>query len=236
MQEDFYVDDHGASEFGAWLQTSYSVSGSSLTQNYLTSYTGGHITFCSTQYGLRTISLPLTIWGSNPEDAAQKRTALTAAFLGGTSELTLPDGGTYTVILIDSGKPIIQDDDGCVLDCTYTLTGYRHGALETLTLSASDTSFWADGTAPAMECRITETVTAAGSYTVHYPNGGGCTISDLQSGDTVCVDGLNKQVLCNDGNYFHKVTAISGWPTVRPGENSLAHDGQSYVEYYPVFV
>ena len=51
--EDFYINDHGASEFGALLLSSWYVSGSTLTQNYLTSYTGSRITFCSTQYGLR---------------------------------------------------------------------------------------------------------------------------------------------------------------------------------------
>ena len=49
MNDDFYVNDHGASEFGALLLSSWNVSGSALTQNYLTSYTGGRITFCSTQ-------------------------------------------------------------------------------------------------------------------------------------------------------------------------------------------
>lgn len=234
--DDFYVNDHGASEFGAWLQTSYQVGGSALTQNYLTSYTGSRITFCSTQYGLRSISLPMTIWGDNPEDAAAKRSALTAAMLGGTFELTLPDGGTYTALLLSSGNAAVQDDAGCILDCTYSLVGYRHGALETLTLPAGVKNFFADGTAPLMECRITETIAAAGSYTVHYPNGGGCTVSDLQAGDTVCVDGILKQVLCNNSNYFHRVTAISGWPTVNAGENQLTHSATSYIEYYPIFV
>lgn len=102
--EDFYINDHGASEFGALLLSSWYVSGSTLTQNYLTSYTGSRITFCSTQYGLRSISLPVDIYGASPADAAAKRSALTAAFLGGTVELALPDGGTYTALLLDSGK------------------------------------------------------------------------------------------------------------------------------------
>ena len=32
--EDFYINDHGASEFGALLLSSWYVSGSTLTQNY----------------------------------------------------------------------------------------------------------------------------------------------------------------------------------------------------------
>ena len=234
--EDFYINDHGASEFGAMLLSSWYVSGSTLTQNYLTSYTGSRITFCSTQYGLRSISLPVDIYGASPADAAAKRSALTAAFLGGTVELALPDGGTYTALLLDSGKAQEQDTDGCILSCTYTLAGYRHGALETLVLPADVQTFFAAGTAQQMECRITETVTEAGSHTVHYPNGGSCVLKDLQAGDTVCVDGITRQVLCNGQNLFQAVTGISGWPTVRAGENSLAHTGQSYVEYYPIFV
>ena len=145
--EDFYINDHGASEFGALLLSSWYVSGSTLTQNYLTSYTGSRITFCSTQYGLRSISLPVDIYGASPADAAAKRSALTAAFLGGTVELALPDGGTYTVLLLDSGKAQEQDTDGCILSCTYTLAGYRHGALETLVLPADVQTFFAAGTA-----------------------------------------------------------------------------------------
>lgn len=61
-------------------------------------------------------------------------------------------------------------------------------------------------------------------------------LKDLQAGDTVCVDGITRQVLCNGQNLFQAVTGISGWPTVRAGENSLAHTGQSYVEYSPIFV
>ena len=120
--EDFYINDHGASEFGALLLSSWYVSGSTLTQNYLTS----------------SISLPEDIYGASPADAAAKRSALTAAFLGGTVELALPDGGTYTALLLDSGKAQEQDTDGCILSCTYTLAGYRHGALETLVHRPAD--------------------------------------------------------------------------------------------------
>lgn len=147
--EDFYINDHGASEFGAMLLSSWYVSGSTLTQNYLTSYTGSRITFCSTQYGLRSISLPVDIYGASPADAAAKRSALTAAFLGGTVELALPDGGTYTALLLDSGKAQEQDTDGCILSCTYTLAGYRHGALETLVLPADVQTFFCGGHRPA---------------------------------------------------------------------------------------
>ena len=62
----------------------------------------------------------MDIYGASPADAAAKRSALTAAFLGGTVELALPDGGTYTALLLDSGKAQEQDTDGCILSCTYT--------------------------------------------------------------------------------------------------------------------
>lgn len=267
MDEAFYIGSHAASEFGAELLASYTVSGSSITQNYVVSHTGSRIIPCSTQYGLRTISLPVDIYGNSPEDAAAKRSALTAVLLDGPVELYLPDGGIYTALLEDSGKAIVWDDMGCLLNCTYTLAGYRHGPLQTVLAeyrSGDQILFFADGNAAQMECRLVVTAelwtadlpdkpaaqsTEAAddktfSIKIAYPNGGSCTVDGLQDGDTVIVDGLEKQVLINGTNAFRQVTAISGWPVVKPGENTIPVgagairniDFRCTVEYYPIFV
>lgn len=248
QEESFYIGSHAASEFGALLQSSYSVSGSAITQNYVVSCTGSRITPCSTLYGLRTISLPIDIYGDTPEDAAAKRSALTAALLDNPVELYLPDGGIYTALLEDSGRASPWDVMGCLLSCTYTLAGYKHGPLETVIADAlNDTIlFFAAGNAPHMECRLVAVASSTAVKTVavkiSYPDGGSCTVTGLQTGDTVIVDGLEKQVLVNGQNAFQNVTAISGWPTVSPGENriSVPSDGNtrhSYtIEYYPIFV
>lgn len=250
MDEAFYIGSHPASAFGAQLLASYTVGGSALTQNYVVSRTGSHITPCSTQYGLRSITLPVDIYGDTPEDAAAKHSALTAALLDGPVELYLPDGGIYTALLMDPGKRTVWDDTGCCLSCTYTLSGYRHGPLETVLTEADNSAgilFFAAGNAPQMECRLVATVqqTAQGTdttATVAYPGGGSCTVSAVSSGDIILVDGIEKQVLVNGQNAFRNVTAISGWPVVAPGENRIVPASDSNVaarytvEYYPIFV
>lgn len=257
-EEAFYIGSHAASEFGALLLASYSVSGSAITQNYVVSRTGSCITPCSTLYGLRTISLPIDIYGDTPEDAAAKRSALTAALLAGPVELYLPDGGIYTALLEDSGRAVPWDDDGCLLSCTYTLAGYQHGPLDTVIARICHGSllFFAAGNARQMECRLVITAKSlidvpplptmpdpAFNAIIPYPDGGHCTVSGLQTGDTIIVDGLAKQVLVNGQNAFQNVTAISGWPTVCPGENAIQiyplaniNFNKYTVEYYPVFV
>ena len=266
MDEAFYIGNHPASEFGAELLASYSVSGSAITRTRVVSRTGSHITPCAVQYGLRTISLPVDIYGDTTEDAAAKRSALTAVLLDGPVELYLPDGCIYTAQLDSSGQAVPWDDDGCLLSCTYTLSGYRHGPLETVPLHYGSTwrmPFFAAGTAPEMECRLVCTIadytpdvpdlpdtqaddsTEVQTATVHYPDGGACTVQGVQLGDTITVDGIEKQVLINGQPAFQNVTAISGWPTVRPGAGSVEsrmneelyfYASPCALEYYPIFV
>lgn len=272
MDESFYIGTHPASAFGAELLASYTVSGSAITQTYGVSRTGSHIIPCATLYGLRTITLPVDIYGDTPEDAAAKRSALTAAMLDGPVELYLPDGGIYTALLQSSGSASVWDDAGCLLTCTYTLAGYCHGPLENVQVVHDVFGFrlFAAGNAPQMECRLTVTArlwkdepdapdapdtqstirtTAVAeepfSVKIWYPGGGSCTVSGLHTGDTIIVDGIEKQILVNGANAFQNVTAISGWPTVTPGENVIPDDGegpfwntnsQYTVEYYPIFV
>ncbi len=260
MDEAFYIGSHPASAFGAQLLASYTVGGSTLTRSYAVSRTGSHITPCATQYGLRSITLPVDIYGDTPEDAAAKHSALTAALLESPVELYLPDGGIYTALLEDPGKRTVWDDAGCCLSCTYTLSGYKHGPLETVITRAGQDDqllFFAAGNAPQMECRILTEASGPGvpdvpgqpseepsafDAVVRYPDGGSCTIHGVKSGDVLLVDGIEKQVLVNGQNAFRSVTAISGWPVVTPGENLIAFhaldmtDTEYTIEYYPIFV
>lgn len=254
MENCFWVDDHGSSEFGAWLVGDYSIGAPTISQDYVVASTGSRITPGGTRYGLRSITLPVDIYGSSPEDAADKRSHLTAALAKRTVELALPDGGLYTCLLTDGGKMEENDRDGKIISCTYALVGYKHGALETLVVSgaASSVSFWAAGTAEQMECRITATV---GSYVndkvyVPYPNKSattGCRFpkTAVKSGDTIVIDGIEKGVYVNGSNGFYLLDTIAGgWPKVKPGENTLtiaqpssgAAFSQIAIEYYPIYI
>lgn len=253
MEDTFWVDNHGSSEFGAVLLAEYSVSAPSITPDYVVSATGSRITFGGTRYGLRSISLPVDIYGNSPENAEDKRSKLTAALANGTVELALPDGGLYTCLLTDGGKKSEVDRDGKILETTFTLVGYKHGPLETLLVSgsAASVSFFAAGTAQEMECRITATV---GDYvndrvTVPYPNSSvkRCLFpkTAVKSGDTIVIDGIEKNVYVNSVFRFSLIERIvGGWPKVKAGENTLTipqpSSGTAFsqiaIEYYPIYV
>lgn len=253
MENTFWVDDHGSSEFGAVLLAKYSVSAPSITPDYVVSATGSRITFGGTRYGLRSISLPVDIYGNSPENAEDKRSKLTAALANGTVELALPDGGLYTCLLTDGGKKSDVDRDGKILETTFTLVGYKHGPLETLLVSgsAASVSFFAAGTAQEMECRITATV---GDYvndrvTVPYPNSSvkRCLFpkTAVKSGDTIVIDGIEKNIYVNSVFRFSLIERIvGGWPKVKAGENTLTipqpSSGTAFsqiaIEYYPIYM
>ena len=253
MENTFWVDDHGSSEFGAVLLAEYSVSAPSITPDYVVSATGSRITFGGTRYGLRSISLPVDIYGNSPEDAESRRSKLTAALANKTVELALPDGGLYTCLLTDGGKKSEVDRDGKILETTFTLVGYKHGPLETLLVSgsAASVSFFAAGTAEEMECRITATV---GDYvnnrvTVPYPNSSTkrCFFpkTAVKSGDTIVIDGIEKNIYVNSSLGFYLIERIvGGWPKVKAGENTLTipqpSSGTAFsqiaIEYYPIYM
>lgn len=254
MDNTFWVDDHGSSEFGAVLLAEYSVSAPSISQDYVVSATGSRITLGGTRYGLRSISLPVDIYGNSPEDAEDKRSKLTAALSKGTVELALPDGGFYTCLLTDGGKKSeVDPQKGEILETTFTLVGYKHGPLETLLVSgsAASVSFFAAGTAQEMECRITATV---GDYvnnkvTVPYPNSSvkRCLFpkTAVKSGDTIVIDGIEKNIYVNSSAGFSLIERIvGGWPKVKAGENTLTipqpSSGTAFsqiaIEYYPIYM
>lgn len=251
MENTFWVDDHGGSEFGAMLLADYSVGAPSISQDYVVAYTGSRITAGGTRYGLRTITLPVVIEGRSPEDAEDKRSHLTAALLKRTVELCLPDGGLYTCLLTDGGKKAEIDRDGKFIEMSYTLVGYKHGPLETLVFTNPDgtISFFAAGTAETMECRITATVAKSYSGTVYvfYPNStqSNCIFNSgaLKGGDTVIVDGIEKRLTVNGSAGMKLLNKISGgWPRVVRGENKLYTSqttmpfSQIAIEYYPIYI
>lgn len=252
MENTFWVDDHGSSEFGAMLLADYSVSAPEISQDYVAAYTGSRITACGTRYGLRTISLPVVIEGQSPEDAEDKRSHLTAALLHRTVELCLPDCGLYTCLLTDGGKKAEIDRDGKFIETSYTLVGYKHGPLETLVFTNPDgvISFFVSGTAEEMECRITATVAKSYAGTnvyIFYPNSmqANCTFTAgaLKGGDTAVVDGIEKKIEVNGASSIKLLDKLSGgWPKVMRGENKLYSQqetmpfSQIAIEYYPIYV
>ena len=74
---EFYIDGKPGSDFGALLLASYSVGSVSLTRGRVVPSVGQRFTPGATRYGLRSITLPVNIWGESPEDVNRRKSALT---------------------------------------------------------------------------------------------------------------------------------------------------------------
>lgn len=230
MQNDFYVGSVGSGAFGARLLADYTVGGTPLTRSRQKLPGVQGWLPLATEYGLRSIKLPVHICGPTPRAAAEQKSRLDAALSAEPTELWLPNGFWYTVSLESTGEAQELSDDGCRLSCTYTLLGYAHDPLQTVTLT-TDGTLYARGTAPEMACRLTCTAGAsAASYTM-----AGVTWSNVAAGDLLVLDGLERRVLRNGAPDLDSTDLIC-WPKLTPGQNVLTAPDALTVEYYPIWL
>lgn len=229
--DDFFVDGRGASEFGARLLASYSVGGAAIERQRVRPSAGMRFVPAGSRIGLKQLSLPVHVFGQNPRDAQQKKSALDAALLADPVELALPDGFLYTASCDEIGEVTEYTPDGCILAGSYKLSGFRHDLLETVHLPAGGGTMWAKGTAPDMECRLTCTAGAAAeSYLM-----AGILWVDVKAGDVLVLDGIRRAVTRNGENALNQ-TDLTQWPLLAPGQNILTAPDALTVEYYPVWL
>ena len=229
--DDFFVDGRGSSEFGARLLASYSVGGAAIERQRVRPSAGIRFVPAGSRIGLKQLSLPVHVFGQNPRDAQQKKSALDAALLADPVELALPDGFLYTASCDEIGEVTEYTPDGCILAGSYKLSGFRHDLLETVHLPAGGGTMWAKGTAPDMECRLTCTAGAAAeSYLM-----AGILWVDVKAGDVLVLDGIRRAVIRNGENALNQ-TDLTQWPLLAPGQNILTAPDALTVEYYPVWL
>lgn len=229
--DDFYVDGRGAAEFGARLLADYTVGGAQLTRGRLQPAAGMRFVPLATRCGLRRISLTVDIYGPTPRRAQEQKSALDAAFLADPVELALPDGFAYTASLDSIGEVKELTLDGCVLEGSYKLSGFRHGPPETVTLPAGGGSFYASGTAPDMECVLSCTVGAdAGTYLM-----AGVLWVNVSAGDLLVLDGIRRTVLRNGANALARCD-LTRWPLLAPGKNVLTAPDPLTITYHPIYL
>lgn len=229
--DDFFVDGRGSSEFGARLLASYSVGGAAIERQRVRPSAGMRFVPAGSRIGLKQLSLPVHVFGQNPRDAQQKKSALDAALLADPVELALPDGFLYTASCDEIGEVTEYTPDGCILAGSYKLSGFRHDLLETVHLPAEGGTMWAKGTAPDMECRLTCT---AGAAAESYLMAGILWVS-VQAGDVLVLDGIRRTVTRNGENALNQ-TDLTQWPLLAPGQNILTAPDALTVEYYPVWL
>lgn len=229
MKPAFYIDGVGSDEFGVLLLAGYTVGSTPVSRSRLkpSGIVQGWVSL-STEYDLRTITLPLHLFGPTRRDAAIQKSRLDAALASDPVELLLPNGLYYTASLDSAGDTTEFTLDGTQLECTYQFLGYAHDPL--MIQQVSDGQFFATGTSPAMACRLSCVV---GKSTPSYQMAG-VTWTNVNAGDRLVVDGLEKRVLCNGVNAINQTDLVS-WPTLRPGLNHLVAPDTLTVAYYPIW-
>jgi len=230
MKDNFYIDGAGSAGFSCQLLRSYSISGPALTRTRIMAPKGQHFRPVVTRYGLLTIKLPVHVFGESPADTMQKESKLRAALLADPVELTMPDGFYYTASLDSASDSTEFTDDGCVRALTFTLTGYRHGALQKQSVK-SGAKFRAGGTAKQMACRLTATVGAAAET---YMMGSAVWVN-VAAGDVLVLDGLEHTATKNGVNAIGSCDIVE-WPTLQAGFNAITCPDALTVEYYPIWI
>lgn len=228
MQADFWVNQHPSGEFGCRLLNHWKVQDAPLSRTFFQGQNCTAFTVFGTGIGLKTISLPVNIFGTSPMDTTEKCSNLTAALLHGIVELQLPDGFLYRAALSSSGITQALTQDGCILSCEYILTGMRCKQLQTIVANGL---IFIQGNHPQMDCRITVTVgQSSEQYTM-----AGITWSHVQSGDKLVIDGFSKQLLKNGKNAILSNNAFE-WVKLHPNENLLQAPDPLTIEYYPTYL
>lgn len=231
MKNDFYINGVGSGNFCTRLLADYKVGSTRITRTRLkpSGSVQGWVPL-STEYALRTITLPVHIFGRNARHATERKSELDAALLSNPVELTLPNGMTYTASLESCSDAEEMQIDGSELECTYTLVGYAHDPLVRQTIS-NGAPIYVYGTAPEIACCLTCTASAdAVAYEMC-----GVIFSDVAAGDVLVLDGLNKRVTRNGVNDFDGCDLIS-WPALHPGYVTLTAPDDITVEYYPIWL
>lgn len=230
MKTDFYIDGVGSDQFSARLLSNFKVGSTEINRSRLKSDKVQGWIPLSVNYGLRTLQIPVYIFGESANDAAKKKSELDQAMMAEPVELLLPDGLYYTASLEQISEAEPMQIDRSELKCTYTLVGYAHDPLQTIT-SLRGSSISVSGTAPEMDCRLTCTVEAKASKFEMA----GVIWSNVVAGDVLVLDGIKKLVTRNGVNDITS-TDLTEWPKLKPGKNSLYSAVKLQIEYYPIWI
>lgn len=218
------VNGVALSDYGASL-LSYNTGAVALKNNYFKPNKRLTPAIFSPDMPLRSVSIKCEFYGGS--DGLAESAATNFGFLlTAETELYLPDGFYYRGVLTNAGKPtrIAQG----IFQREYTLTAYRHGGMESITLSASGKAT-IKGNMDA-EVRYTVTIVGGTTFTVN-----GITVQNI-TGSTIVIDGIKGLVTEDGANCFDK-TDMTEFPTLKAGENNITITGnvRVVIEYYPIY-
>lgn len=177
--------------------------------------------------GLRGVTLKIDFEGETAKEITQRISDFTELLHEG-AEILLPDGYTYNCVFKKASTP--SKKAPWILQVKFTLEGYRHGALETATLTKTGGIF-VDGN--CVTPAILKITTSARSATV-------CGISVDNIGGEIVIDSYKKKVTQNGVNKFGD-TNMTEFPKLAPGYKQIdvAAEGDAAitveVSYYPIY-
>lgn len=223
-----YINGAPLSSFNALLQD-FSVGAVEVTSSWWQGVNRTNFTLLKQQFGLRSISLSVAVFGDTYKDAAAMLSRMTGA-LWGVVDLTLPDGYSYFCTLDGAGDAPERVGPGTQqtgLLNTFTLTGYRHDPM----LTTAGPTVYCPSTTPQTDCILSVTVgAAADSYTL-----GGATFPNVTQGEQLVFDGINKRILRNGAPGAAGVEWIN-FPYLTPGENAVSAADPVTVQFYPCYM
>lgn len=241
------INNRDIAEYGARLLT-YTVGGTELTRVTSTSYNAAFPKMFHSDYGQRKISITLVFkpkyhdFGgvvAKLHSLAMQKSAFDAVMCKGAVDIWLPDDYYYNCVLESIGDEIT---DGESLEVTYTLSGIRHLQLAKI----KGDSLYCSSTVKT-DCKITLTISADWGQEVGavvlMSDGkirtNSFIIKNLNGGDVVVIDGINKTVKRNGNNWFGN-TNIVDFPFLIPGHNEYYLGGTDKLsvvtEYYPTLI
>lgn len=218
------VNGVALSDYGASL-LSYNTGAVALKNNYFKPNKRLTPAIFSPDMPLRSVSIKCEFFADS--DSLAESAATNFGFkLTAETDLYLPDGFYYRGVLTNAGKPtrIAQG----IFQREYTLIAYRHGGLESITISASGNAI-IKGNMDA-EVRYTITIGGGTTFTVN-----GITVQNI-TGSTIVIDGI-KGLVTEDGTNCFDKTDMTEFPTLKAGENDITiiGNGSVVIEYYPIY-
>ncbi len=179
--------------------------------------------------GLRGVVLTVDFEGDSQYEIAQNISEFTELLHNG-ADILLPDGYSYNCVFKKTSAP--KEKAPWIRQVKFTLEGYRHGALETKTLTATG-SIFVDGNYPTPA--ILKITTSATSATVC-----GITITNIDG--VILIDGYKKKVTQDkNGAITNKFadTNMTEFPKLTAGYHEIAITASAAitveVSYYPLY-
>ena len=224
--ETAYVNGVPILDVGAVLE-SYSVGGTEITNETYQGRNRTHFNLLAKQFGRKTVTMTVFFHADNRHDLTLRQSKLTS-MLTGVVELSMPDGFYYRSTLDEVGdlQIIGVDGKGVIAECTYTLSGIQHDALQTVDGNTVN----AIGTMWQMDCILSCTASRAYSSI----RVGTVVFTGVARGDVLTADGINGRMLKNDT----PTTGVSftHLPFLVPGVQTITCPETLTVQYYPSYI